>query len=517
MSSLMEEQLSTSPFSCSLKAHGATQLQLKVSYPFERRKVSHFRTEVYFLVPEQLSIRLDERGRKSLLDDTRTNTRFAVAHMSLSLLADQKHRDNPIQHIISHIEHPKKIGVVPVRRIVYELRTFGNLYTVQLKETIRMVRHVLSTQSSVADCNTLGKQTVSDVKKALALFRELRATFLDPAIPQEVRDAHALADEYIGDQTVRHMLGLSNIVAREEGLSKLHSQVRKLLSRELTYQTKRGYSVVRSDTIDPRDMLALEKLIVRESRLKKWVQSVLYLDTTESGTSRRVQHMVAGVAAALAMSVGVLASVYADMVFSQHSTPWALLVVGAYIVRDRIKEVVRSTLVRYVPVAVSDRTRILKDPDTEERVGRNRLAIRSVDPRHVPQRPGQRGHDEILTETVPHEALLFATTMRLKGRSLLESHQRVNGVVDIMRIRLDKWLRDMDAPTKGVRLFVDGDGLTVVGRRTYRIRVAVRLVSGNEQVGQVRFWTVVLSREGLVRIEAVHATTTRAPAPVREV
>ena len=243
---------------------------------------------------------------------------------------------------------------------------------------------------------------------------------------------------------------------------------------------------------------------MRESRLKKWVQSVLYLDVEESGVPRRIGHVLAALAAATAMSVAVAAAFFADRMYASYSVPWALLIVGSYIVKDRIKEILRSVLVRFFPVAIADRTRILRDPATQKTVGRARLAIRGTEPSKAPQAPRTRpGYDELLSQTVAHHAAVFSSTVRLNGRRLLKNHRRVNGIVDITRIRLDKWLRDMDAPQKGIRLFVDKRPVSTVGPRTYRIRVALRL-SGQDGLPEAeRFWTVVLDRDGIRRVEPV--------------
>lgn len=93
--------------------------------------------------------------------------------------------------------------------------------------------------------------------------------------------------------------------------------------------------------------------------------------------------------------------------------------------------------------------------------------------------------------------------VRLNGKRLLRHHRRVNGIIDITRIRLDQWLRDMDAPNKGIRLFSDGRSIATSGPRTYRIHVSVHLSGDDEQRETTRHWTVVMDRTGVRRIEPV--------------
>lgn len=486
---------------CSLGSRGASQLELKVTYPFRNRRKSRFQAELYFQIPRQISISMDERGRRDLLDDTRSQTRFNVANMPLSWLTDTTGSDSPIGRIYREMDKLQETGRINESRVIYELRTFGNLFTVQLKSLVKLLQNALRNSPDRADGLAAGRETVRDAKNALKQFRELGKLFLDPSISENVRSAHALVDEYTGDQAVRYLLGLTTLISREPSLQKFSEQLEKFLLKELAYQTERGYSAIRADNISPEDLKALEKLITRESRLKKWVQKVLYLDVAESGVPRRIGHILAGIAAATAMSVAVIAAFYANRMFASYSLPWALLIVGSYIVKDRIKETLRAALVHFFPMAVTDRTRLLHDPATDKSVGRARLSIREVDIKDVPARSIRLEDTLTLQETVDYHALEFVTAVRLNGSLLLKNHRRVNGIVDIMRIRIDQWLRDLDAPAKSMRLFRENQTVAVTGPRTYQILVSVHLKTDRDRSSIVKHWTVTLDRNGIRRVE----------------
>ena len=236
-----------------MRQHGSTQLQVKVYYPFHDRINSTFRADLFVVVPQQISIKLDEHGRQALLNDTHSNTRFTVANMPLGTLADPDNPDNPVHRVSQKVLNPEKPGHVDAQRIAYELRTFCNLFTFQLKSLVRVIQEAVRDEVGRDDAVHAGKAMVRDVRQAMGAFRDLRRLLMDPSVPEEVRQNHILADEFLGSQTVRHLLGLTSIVAREPSLGKLQSQLEKLVQRELSYQEERGYSAVRSDTISPED------------------------------------------------------------------------------------------------------------------------------------------------------------------------------------------------------------------------------------------------------------------------
>jgi hypothetical protein len=52
-----------------------------------------------------------------------------------------------------------------------------------------------------------------------------------------------------------------------------------------------------------------------------------------------------GVAAGAAMAFAVIATIFASQHFANNSIPWAAIIIVAYIVKDRIKELLRNALI----------------------------------------------------------------------------------------------------------------------------------------------------------------------------
>lgn len=457
--------------------------------------------DLVFVVPRQISLRVDEWGRRDLLEDTRSDTRFTVTNLAFAQLADIEFPDSPLYRIYAELNMVDGRARTDCRRIEYEIRTFCNLFAVQLKSAVAVVSALMGDPGHRDEAMSGARNIIRDARGALEVFRGLRECFVDPRIPESTRTTHLLADEYVGDQFARRLIGLAAFLSGHGADEKLLATIDKSAKRELQYEADRGYTAVRSDTIDPADDRALEGLVYRESWLKKWVQSVLYLNVAETGTTRRIGHIVASVAAAVAMSVAVVAAFVADRMYASYSVPWALLIVGSYILKDRIKEVLRGALVRFLPMAVSDRTRVFKDPANGRSVGRVRVAIRTVRLADLAFVRPETGPDAPLVRLEPHVAIAFSTRARLHGRTLLRNHRRVDGVVDITRIRIDKWLRDLDGARKNVRLFVDRNPIEVDAPRVYRVYVSVQLSRTGMPSEDAGCWSIVLSRDGIERIE----------------
>jgi hypothetical protein len=104
----------------------------------------------------------------------------------------------------------------------------------------------------------------------------------------------------------------------------------------------------------------------------------MYMSSEQSRSVSRVGHVIAGVAAAVAMSFAVIATFLAGRLFAAYSIPWALLIVVSYIFKDRIKEVLRSILIRLVPRLIADEAGACSyhSGQEEEVEGKKRRSIR---------------------------------------------------------------------------------------------------------------------------------------------
>jgi len=96
---------------------------------------------------------------------------------------------------------------------------------------------------------------------------------------------------------------------------------------------------------------------------------------------------------------------------------------------------------------------------------------------------------------------VISNAVTLKGRALSSAHQRVNGIVDITRIRIDQWLPNMDAPRKLIRIIKNGEAGAMLAPRTYRVRMVLLLSQDSQTPVERQDWWAVLNRNGIVRIE----------------
>lgn len=269
---------------------------------------------------------------------------------------------------------------------------------------------------------------------------------------------------------------------------------------------------LRSPNDDP------ENYAYRVGLLKKELQRSLYVDTHKLGNDPFVKNSAAMVAAGLAATWAAVAQV--PMLNARWASLDGLLVIGgfvlAYVLKDRIKEWVKTTLARrWLPW---DHSRDLAGEGLAS-VGLGSFSgtscerVRWISPERAPAevrdlrfaRRTVRGASVALERTLHYERQLsFAG-----GTTGMPTSY---GLLEIVRISLADVLRRLDDPKDPTPFFDRLRGRFVTRKlpKVYHLNLvhAITDHDGGEQVlGRTR---VVLNRKGILRIEPVDSRVTVA-------
>ena len=491
-----------SEYQCDVRSHGRFQLELKVHYPVPGLPRIAYDLDVFFFAPAQLGLNQQEYGIEGFLADVKTFTRFTTPAMQIRELASMRSDRSPLARIHSIVMDHEPGRNIDTERIVYELRTLGAAYRVELRRTREDLLAAINSGVEAARIEARVETLLSDIESFLSRVRELRHAIADVGMPVEICSSMEWVDEWVSLKTEVDLYRLHDGCTTREDLAQAGGQVRGVLGRETAYRRDQGYSTI----VDPQDPVANEGVISRDGALKKWVQSALYLTREESKASKGAAQLVAAIAAATAMAFAVVATFFAERLFASYSVPWALLVVVGYIFKDRIKEILRGLVTTLLPRIAADQTTVLIDPNTGKRIGLTRSAVRFRSPQGIPEdvRSLRNSQAGFFGAGTPREDVMhFHKRTRFNGLRLHRNHTRVAAVTNIVRIRLGRWLREMDDPVESLR-YMEGDmPMSVDADRVYEIGMIVGLAPHPSSDGPARQLQhrLVLNRDGLLRIE----------------
>lgn len=241
--------------------------------------------------------------------------------------------------------------------------------------------------------------------------------------------------------------------------------------------------------------------------LKRFTSSVLWLKTRISEPGRWVRHALYGLAAGAAMSFAVGAALWNGVNPGDQLMPWLVAAVIVYVVKDRLKAVLQETLSSAVARHFPDRSWEILDKTNRRVATVNEqsgfVPFDQVDADVLTARRRTRQHS-IEEVARPETVLHHKKTFTLYSERLAELGPDFDGLAEIFRLDVQRWLAHTDDPKQSVVL-ADLETRRIRGYkapRVYNIAVAYRLRYADEESDWHRL-RVVVSRKGLKRIDRI--------------
>ncbi len=471
---------------------------MKNRYPIpgDKKKVS-YTIETYMFSPAQLGMNTEHFSVDSFFSDVKSHTRFSISYVPLARLVDPRCSISPLIRIRTYLDNAALTTDLNEQRVLYELRTLANLFSAEMKATYRLLKDISGSGISQPLIRK-AEQFLDEAADFLGQFREFHSRFMEPSISGRLRTAMRWSDESISLSAEKMLYYLYRLFPDHP----IRKRIGSMMQSEIRHRSEMKYPSVLSTAEESE----IERILYRESILKKWAQTVLYMSSEETGTNRKIGHILAGVAAATAMTFAVAATFFAERLFASYSIPWAMIIVVSYILKDRIKEILRGILVRIMPRFIADRTDKLVDQIADKNVGKTKSMVRLVRPWETPksvQAIRNAGTNPFRSILPAENVIHFRKEINIDSRQLMKEHTRVEAVSEIVRIKLDRFLEEMDDSKKLLRTWRDGDTAAVKGRRVYHMNLILRLSShGEESLSRYR---LILTKQGILRIEEVTA------------
>lgn len=487
------------------RIHDKTHLEFAIDYPLEKREQKRV-WEAYFFVPESFRIHEATYSKKAIFEDLQSYVRYAVPELPFRELAKQgggAWLDRVTDALDRSAADPASHDAAA--EATRELRLWVCLVRASGLAAMRAVEQLLRVPEIDVDrvkAESLGFavlcQTVS------RRFRDVVDAARKRKLPDEViftlawcDEAASLALEAVcADLALR----LEANLAVEEAWPDLAETVAAAAVAEAHHRDERGYDSVARSGANERE---IEHLEFRRHVLKRFTASVLWLSHEVREGAMWVVHVLYAIAAAVAMTFAVFAALkttrFADNVFR-----YALLVVLAYAVKDRMKAVLQEVFQKWISSRFPDRFWTVRDRERRRDLGEVAERAGFVPFARLPaavlaKRRLTREHE--LEEYARPERVLWHTKEVRLEPGVDPSFPMLT---EIFRLNIGHWLAHTDDPKRRV-LFADPDDASIyaaIARRVYNVGVVYRLRGESEDAPWHRI-RVVVSRKGILRIEPI--------------
>lgn len=505
-----------------VEVHDATHVELKLDYGLpDGGRRARYQVCIFAFFPGSLNIHPLSYTKRDFYRDINAYVRFKTPDLSLDELLDLDGDSSPLarlERLRRTVTNPRE-GARPDSlwedEVLEEAKLFGCLARSYMRDKQRrldeFMRVAVQDTAGFYDRDRLLDGNRRFLGKADALLTEYRRVVQDflraqLTLSKRVRAGLCDVDEYLSHEFERTFcVLLEQCQQHDEVLAeRLREDVLEALRAERVHRVENQYHP------GPQEGAAAEVFVHRSRLLKKFVSSALYLGVRRSIPEQRYADWVGALAAGLAMLFATLAAYFLDAnVARTVDVQILVLIVGIYIFKDRIKELVKRNFKRTGLWIFPDVESILYDPGSGRRIGTIRETTRWVSTDALPEvvekvrRFQSMTHRELRAAT-GETVLRYDKAVTLRTEDIRETHTRRGDVNDILRIRLDQFLRHTDDAKIPLRtLSEDGEDLvTLRGRKAYSINLIVRYQAKGEEayVEKIR---ILLDRKGVKAVQTV--------------
>ncbi|MGQ0508068.1 MAG: hypothetical protein ACT4TC_22440 [Myxococcaceae bacterium] len=496
-----------------LDVHDRKQFEIKLEYQPSGSNRSKYLVETFIFLPGSLNVDQDTYPRQDFYSDIHNYVRLKTPVLNLQELLNSE--QSPMVRIEKWLESGRPYPEAEAETVYQAkllscifrgaLRRFSNFIDERCEILVRDPSRPLT--ENPLDATT--RETVKRVNELMQRFRAWNEKISAlHTLREKTRASFRLVEEYLSltvEQFFRKAVADMEQLPRTGIYTELRKELMALVVREETYRKNHKLRSVISPTGDN------EEYMHRIGFLKKFCMNILFLSAHRDTSRQGLEEALFAAAAGLAMAWATLVAFWAQTRFPQVSLNFFLILVVGYMMKDRIKEGLRRIFARVAARHLFDRSMSIRDPVTQDPIGTCKEKVDYGVSVRVPDEITRlRRTDDFVTVS---QGELAETVIRYQKQILLNSQllprvkDGITGVTDIIRLNVDRLLRDMDDPEYALE-YVDLEDFSV-GRvkasKSYQVDLAFRFQvdDGSTRRVSLRLVRLVLDRNGIKRMVRV--------------
>lgn len=479
-----------------VRKYSSRHLEVKFVLPFAQKKVLKKDISYYIFTPDHLNVNASTTSLESMRHKFRTHGRYASPELTLDQLID---KNNTISPLYKLVEYTHKL-------INGENLEISDIeFTHEAQATVNSLRHQLKNFQTKCYCLIREKELdeffliVKEWQRKRKILESKITLLIDDIKSLNLKNDMFLQSLYWADEassliSEQYSCEILGICENNEELSKVNNVLKKIINHEIRRRKKMGYE----------SNLNVESLAYRRESLRKWSKSVLRLDPVVSKTPKRVNEIVAGVAASLAMTFTLIATFFAQSFFTNQTIRWELLVIIIYVFKDRIKDGIKRIFNVIQPRLVADEIYTYKSPRTGKKVcstKNNLLYLNENTVKKEVKAIRREGSNNPFYKMFRAESIVkfshYLKIYPLKKNLDVTNSPWMSNFALVDHIRMDDWFKEM------IDRYVDVENINEPNNSVYHIHLVIEDKISKE-VSDFYHYLVVIDYSGILYVKELH-------------
>jgi hypothetical protein len=478
-----------------IKKHDQLSLEVKLEFPVDKKsgRQDDSNINMYFFLPSGLDINKHNFTKEDFYNSLKTNIRLTTPFYRLqNIIPGDK---SPFRKLAKSIN---TLLTSPDSKTVAEyeiqIKRFCSIFGVALRHAVNEIIHVK---------NENGRKTL--IENFTGLIKEIRNSYQDLENKIHVKDTEnkvysifRSADEYQSLLVEKHIFVLATELQTTPDENR---EARALLDRlvldEMDYRTKKGYPSVAKPHRSNEDVLH------RSSRLKKFIESNLFLNTDTKKEGVLVEQVLFSIAAGIAMIFATGVAFASQLIYGNLTLPFFIALVISYMFKDRIKELIRVYLnKKHQKMFYDFKTKIYNQK--QKKIGYLKESFNFEKHQFLPEEilsaRNKMRVTEITEESLGEKIIHYRTKVSILNRR--KDSGDFTGITQILRFNILDFTRKMDDPEKEVFIRTRKGFKRAFADRVYHINLI--LTYSDNRNTELKTYKLIVNRKGIKRIEKIN-------------
>lgn len=485
------------------------QFELKSEFfTHAKWKNNIYTQEIYLFIPNSLHVNEEFYSKQEFYQDETNFIRYKTPEFTLKELIDPGNKKSPLNRIATFSQQSPKIES---RLIVEEeLKLFGNIFRSSLRKQVRAIIHHLDDPPSPERDNEIFREIslfCSELTKLRRIFLEMEDNFLQLWTSLKEQSLFHYMDEFLSDTLNYYLIGLLDRLLNSNLSNKnaVNEAICFVLGEEKAHRTTL-LNTFKSTIAEEKKN---EYILYRSGLLNKFVIDALLLHTTRASVVARFRNIIGSIAAGVAMFFFFSLFVSQGSVLILNSTPFILLTVFLYIVKDRIKEWLQMLSYRQFAKWFSDYKTEIFSPDGKTSLGVMKEYVSFIKEKELSKdllTIRNREFHVVLESFKRPEKVLYYKRKIILNPAKKKSNLRRHALNIIFRFNVRRFLEKADDPQQDYLTF-DPDQKTFFHStlpKVYHLNIILKntfMEKSGLKIIELKKYRLILDKNGIKRVE----------------
>lgn len=479
-------------------------------FPQLGNKTSKYMQEFYLFIPNSLQINENTYSKQEFYLDESNYIRYKTPEFTFAQLLNPNDARSPLFRVIALCQ--KGDSVENRLHLSDELKLLANVVRSSLRKEVKQILSLLGSDRNAKpplDFSTRTMQLCQDIESLRKLYSAAEASYLKNWNDSLFYRQLLYINEFITNSISYYLTGLLESL-RLTGNKDFESLDTALC--DLLVEAKKATDAFVRPEIKSTSAEACEGVLYRYSLLNKFVLDALSLTTNRFSLDERYQHWIGGISAAAAMVVYFSLFFWLGNVFVINSVPFLIIMIVAYVLKDRIKEWLKSYSYLKASKWFPDYITIIKRYGEKKNLGVIKESFSLITPQQLPKELREMRNLEfhMVLEAVPRpESIIFYKRIVEINAPESTAGRRRLGFNVIFRYNIHRFLNKASDPSE-MHLAIEPESRKLQSIRlpkVYHLNLIIRTtgIEKNQPANvELKKLRLIVDKNGIKRIEQVY-------------